>query len=117
MLGKVKAGGIRFEYRSDDLSPAAVSLLDELASRLQRESTLRLSVVGHTDAEGDAAENAALSARRAAAVVEHLVRGGVADTRLETRAAGHLEPVADNESAAGRSANRRVEIELLGAGR
>lgn len=117
VLGRVEAGGIRFEYRSDDLSPSAMSLLDELAVRLQRESAVRLSISGHTDAEGAPADNAALSARRATAVMEHLMARGVAAGRLEIRAAGHLEPVADNESESGRSANRRVEIELLGMGR
>ncbi|MFN0027908.1 MAG: OmpA family protein [Acidimicrobiales bacterium] len=117
LLGRVDAGGIRFGYRSDDLNASAMSLLDELAQRLQEESALRLSVAGHTDADGTPADNAALSARRANAVVDHLVSRGVAADRLEIRAAGHLEPIADNSSDTGRSANRRVEIELLGAGR
>ena len=116
VLGRVESGGIRFAYRSDDLSPAAVPLLDELALRLNREVPVRLSVAGHTDSDGAPADNAELSARRAAAVVDHLVARGVAAGRLEIRAAGHLEPLADNTSDAGRSANRRVEIKLLGAG-
>lgn len=74
---------------------------------------LRLSVNGHTDNTGTAPRNQALSERRAQAVVEALVERGVAAGRLTARGFGRNEPVDSNETAQGRSANRRVELVRL----
>lgn len=71
-----------------------------------------VQVEGHTDAQGAPDANRALSQRRADAVREALLAGGVARARV--RAAGHgaERPVADNATAEGRARNRRVEIRI-----
>ena len=89
-------------------------MLDELATLLRSEPGLRLSISGHTDSDGDPAGNATLSARRARVVLDYLVALGVASAQLGARAAGDGEPVASNDSEAGRQANRRAEVELEG---
>ena len=114
LLARIEVNGIRFNYRSADLEPTARALLDELATLLRSEPGLRMSISGHTDSDGDPAGNAALSARRARVVLDYLVARGVAPAQLGARAAGAGEPVASNDSEAGRQANRRAEVELEG---
>jgi len=67
-------------------------------------------VVGHTDSTGDAGYNQNLSERRAEAVSYVLRDAGVAGSRLRTIGKGESQPIASNNSGAGRAQNRRVEI-------
>ena len=67
-------------------------------------------VVGHTDNTGSAAYNQTLSERRAASVAQVLFNNGVAPARVRTEGRGLTQPVADNDTSAGRQQNRRVEI-------
>ena len=67
-------------------------------------------VVGHTDSQGEAAANQALSQRRADAVRAGLVDAGLARGRVVAKGQGEAQPIADNSTAAGRARNRRVEI-------
>lgn len=116
LLERVDQGGVRFAYRSAELDEGARRLLDDVAQQLRREPNVRLRIVGHTDSDGDQADNEALSAERARAVIGYLVSQGVAAEQLSAVARGELEPVAPNDSDAGRQANRRSELELEGNG-
>lgn len=69
-------------------------------------------VVGHTDNVGSADYNQRLSERRAASVAQVLRGSGVAADRIEIRGRGLTQPVASNDTAAGRQQNRRVEISI-----
>lgn len=71
-----------------------------------------MSVEGHTDSVGDAEANQVLSERRAAAVRAALIAEGVDPLWIGARGFGELRPVASNQTAAGRAANRRVEIRV-----
>lgn len=73
-----------------------------------------LLVVGHTDSMGDGAENRSLSLRRAQAVLEYLVGTGMDRERLQARGLGEAQPRASNDTEAGRAANRRIELRVLG---
>ena len=78
---------------------------------LQQHAELRLTVEGHTDNTGNAAANLALSAKRAQAVVDYLVKThGIAAARLAAKGLGATKPVGPNETPEGRQANRRVEL-------
>ncbi|MFT3914442.1 MAG: OmpA family protein [Anaeromyxobacteraceae bacterium] len=73
-----------------------------------------MSVEGHTDNVGAEATNTALSKKRAAAVVDWLVKkGGVSADRLVSTGFGPTKPIADNATEEGRSANRRVEMVIV----
>ena len=72
-----------------------------------------MQVVGHTDNTGSAAHNQALSERRANAVADVLMNGGVAFSRIQTYGRGEDQPLASNLTAEGRAQNRRVEIVIL----
>lgn len=102
--------------RAAPLAPAAATLA-RVAATLGRQPRLRLRVTGHTDSVGRAAFNEEFSRQRALAVTAALTAGGMAADRIETRAAGEREPRAPDIDAAGREANRRVEILLHEAAR
>ena len=72
-----------------------------------------LVVEGHTDSVGNPDTNRALSLKRAEAVVDALAARGVARTRLTAKGFGDTVPIATNQSAAGREANRRVEFTIV----
>ena len=67
-------------------------------------------VEGHTDNQGNAAANLALSERRATSVVAWLAAHGDIASRLSAKGFGQTEPVADNSTDDGRAKNRRVEL-------
>ena len=69
-------------------------------------------MVGHTDAVGSEAMNQELSESRAKAVADVLVGSGVSPSRVVTRGAGELRPIADNGTPDGRARNRRVDLEI-----
>lgn len=101
---------IRFAVNSARLSPANLAALRRVAAELRGRPGLCIEIAGHADALGPEAHNFRLSARRAAAVARHLVQAGIDPERLFPRAYGAERPLADNRSAAGRAANRRVEL-------
>lgn len=103
--------GILFGFDSSDLLPEARTNLAALANSLNdMEEDAVLMVVGHTDARGSDDYNQALSERRAQAAASYLTEAGMHPARLQTLGMGETEPVAENESDAGRAQNRRVEV-------
>ena len=111
--GRVNLYGILFDLDKDVIKPESQPTLDEMTKLMRGNPPLKLSVVGHTDAQGEAKHNDDLSRRRALAVIAVLVKAGVDPRRFTTRGAGASEPVAPNDNEAGRSKNRRVELVRL----
>lgn len=106
------SSGILFPYNSTDILPAGRTNLDQLASSLQKFPDSDILVVGHADSDGSDAYNLDLSQRRAAASSAYLQARGVPATRLHATGKGESEPVASNDSEAGKQRNRRVEIAI-----
>jgi outer membrane protein OmpA-like peptidoglycan-associated protein len=104
--------GILFDVNSDALRPTAEHDLQELATSLQDYEGTSVLVVGHTDSTGTATYNQALSERRANSARVALLQDGLAPDRVEAAGRGESEPVASNETAAGRQENRRVEVAI-----
>jgi outer membrane protein OmpA-like peptidoglycan-associated protein len=102
--------GLLFDFDSSVLRDASKKNLDNLASNLSSFGDSKLMLVGHTDAQGTDTYNLDLSRRRSAAVASYLESHGVSSARVETLGKGELEPVASNDTDAGRQQNRRVEI-------
>lgn len=92
------------------LQPALRPVLDEIARA--PESTAQVYIVGHTDASGSEMSNQTLSQQRADAVRNYLTDRGVPSSKVVAVGRGEMEPIASNDSAQGRSQNRRVEIYL-----
>lgn len=108
--GKVDLYGIYFDTDQATLKDASTTVLEQVRALLEARPQLRLTVAGHTDAEGGDAHNQALSARRAEAVVAWLAEHGVDLSRLRAEGHGESRPVANNATTEGRALNRRVEI-------
>ena len=105
--------GILFDYDSDALKTNARSNLTELAQSLQRHPDVDVMIVGHADATGSDEYNMNLSYRRANSAAQYLQQQGVASARIETAGRGETEPIASNDTDAGRAENRRVEIAIF----
>ena len=86
--------------------------LNEVAEILKSDPALKLVIDGHTDDVGSDESNQKLSEDRAASVKEYLVKRGIDESRLISNGYGETKPVADNNTAAGRQKNRRVELNL-----
>jgi outer membrane protein OmpA-like peptidoglycan-associated protein len=103
--------GLLFDFDSDVVRGNARSNLDALAASLNKYANSDLLIVGHTDATGRESYNQDLSERRANAAASYLASQGV-NRRIQRRGMGELEPVDTNDTEAGRSHNRRVEIAI-----
>jgi outer membrane protein OmpA-like peptidoglycan-associated protein len=106
--------GDAFPSGSASLTAGATASLHALAAYLQAGGDAKVRIEGHTDGQGEAAANQALSQRRAEAVRSALVSAGLPAARLQAVGRGEEAPVADNGSAGGRARNRRVEIVVSG---
>jgi outer membrane protein OmpA-like peptidoglycan-associated protein len=102
-------GEVLFRTGKWDLKPGALAKLEQIADALKGKEQPIL-VVGHTDSVGAHDMNMDLSQKRASAVRDYLVGKGIPADLVQSQGRGPDEPVADNTSVEGRSANRRVEI-------
>jgi outer membrane protein OmpA-like peptidoglycan-associated protein len=108
--GKAPLYGITFLPGRADIAPESVIALHEIVALMQDNLDLRLRVEGHTDSTGAQAANQILSVKRAQAVVDYLVKGGLKRVRFEVTGMGDTVPVADNSTEAGRTRNRRIQL-------
>lgn len=104
---------VNFETDSATLTPSSHATLDRVAQSLNDYPEVRVEIAGHTDSEGSADHNMELSAARADSVKRYLVSRGVDASRLVAKGHGQTMPVADNDTAAGRAKNRRVELNRI----
>ncbi len=103
---------ILFAPASAQLTAESVRNIVELAVSLNRCEQSPIYVSGHTDSDGPAEDNMALSVARAEAVVVALIEAGVDDSRLYAVGYGETLPVATNDTRAGKALNRRIVFEL-----
>jgi outer membrane protein OmpA-like peptidoglycan-associated protein len=104
------ASDISFGLGSATLKNSAAKLLKSLAEVLNKHPNSAIEIIGHTDATGSDAINMPLSSKRADSTRDYLIAQKVAAERFTTQGWGSDQPVADNNTAAGRAANRRVEV-------
>jgi len=103
-------GDTLFATGRAEIKSGATANLDRLTTFLNEYPKRTAAIEGYTDSMGSDEMNQSLSERRANAVKNYLVGQGVGSARLTTSGRGETSPVADNESAAGRQQNRRVEV-------
>ena len=108
--GRARLYGIEFDTDSDHLKDESRTTLDLLLAAAKSQAGWNFSIEGHTDNTGTEPHNQSLSEKRAAAVKAYLVAGGIDAKRLATVGLGSSRPVVSNDTALGRSQNRRVEI-------
>jgi outer membrane protein OmpA-like peptidoglycan-associated protein len=105
--------GITFATNESSIQPQFRTTLDQVADVLRQYNQTYVDVYGHTDSTGSDSYNLDLSQRRATAVADYLTMRGVQSARLGTRGFGESQPIASNDTEAGKAANRRVEIKLV----
>ena len=110
----VNVSDVLFDFDSANLKPGAREKLAQVSGILLTQPGLQIEVEGHTDSVGSDSYNQRLSEQRAAAVRDYLVRQGIQPAAVATAGFGETQPVAANETAAGRQQNRRVELVVSG---
>jgi outer membrane protein OmpA-like peptidoglycan-associated protein len=105
---------IYFSSGKAAITPASLRLIGQIAEVLKTHpKVLKVQIDGHTDSRGNAAFNTRLSRLRAEAVLRALLARGVETSRLSARGLGSSQPIAPNNTAAGRDLNRRVELSII----
>lgn len=106
-------GNVTFDFDRSDIRSQFYPVLNSVAKVLKEYEKTVVEITGHTDSTGAAMYNQELSERRAAAVGRYLEAQGVQPVRIVTKGMGPRMPIASNETAEGRQANRRVELRLI----
>jgi outer membrane protein OmpA-like peptidoglycan-associated protein len=104
--------GILFSFDSAALRQESINNLQKLTEIINRDDNTILLIVGHTDSVGDENYNLSLSERRARSAADFMVEQGLAPSRVQIEGRGEYEPIADNDTEAGRQENRRVEVAI-----
>lgn len=112
-LELIMPGNITFPVDGYQIRSDFMPVLDSVAEVLYKFTDTRLQVAGHTDSTGARDYNYGLSERRANSVANYLANQGVDQGRLVTQGMGPDEPIASNDTASGRSENRRVELRIV----
>lgn len=109
----IMPSNITFASSSSSISKGFDVTLDAVARVMNKYEKTYLSIEGHSDSSGDAGFNMTLSEKRAESVKSYLQRQSVNGKRISVTGYGDTQPVATNDTAAGRAKNRRVEIEII----
>lgn len=104
---------VKFEYARAELDSEAMSVLEQVAGLLRKNPDQVIEVSAHTDSQGTALGNLAVTNARAGVVREYLLSKGVNATQVMARGYGSMRPVAANDTGDGRQQNRRIEITVL----
>ncbi|ARV07963.1 hypothetical protein BTO04_02885 [Polaribacter sp. SA4-10] len=104
---------VRFDTNKATLSATAKTNLEKLIPVLNNYENTNIVIYGYTDSSGSVEYNQALSAKRASSVKNYLTDKGIDIARIETKGLGVNDPIASNETAEGRSKNRRVEFAIV----
>ena len=109
----IKLAYINFETGSSKLTDDSKYQLDDLAEFMNKNTSAKVELGGHTDNVGDAVANMKLSGERAKSVTAYLISKGIGSTRLSSKGYGSSKPVDPADTDAARAKNRRTEIKFL----
>jgi outer membrane protein OmpA-like peptidoglycan-associated protein len=111
-LKLIMPGNITFATDSADINSSFYPILDSVGIIFKEFDDTSIDISGFTDSTGRDSYNQQLSERRANSVASYIVRTGIQHGRIQARGFGERYPVASNDTAMGRSQNRRVEISI-----
>lgn len=109
----IRLNNVFFDTDKSDLRAESNAELNRLVVFLIKNQTVKITIEGHTDSQGNAAYNLNLSKARAKSVMDYLLAKGIDVSRLESQGFGLTKPVASNDTEEGRQKNRRVEFRIL----
>lgn len=101
---------INFETNKSTLTNDGLEVVKQISNALKNNTSLAISIEGHTDNSGDVAHNQTLSEARANAVKSQLIANTIAESRLKSIGFGQSKPLVPNENAENMAKNRRVEL-------
>lgn len=101
---------VTFEVRSATITDEGLAVLDEAAEYLKADPDVTVEIAGHTDSDGEAADNIRLSQERAEVVEAYLESRGIDGSRMTPIGYGEDDPIASNATEAGKAQNRRIEF-------
>ncbi len=104
---------VNFDFNKATLTPLAKQNLDKLVPVFKDYADTDITIFGYTDSKGADDYNLSLSQQRATSVKNYLAQKGLVSSRFVIKGMGETEPIADNETDAGRSKNRRVEFAIV----
>lgn len=104
---------VNFEFNKSTLTTTAKQNLDKLVPVFKEYADTNIKIYGYTDSKGSESYNLNLSSQRAAAVRSYLSAKGLTSGRFDVVGMGEVEPIAPNDTDAGRSLNRRVEFAIV----
>lgn len=104
---------VLFEFDKAVVQKGSFGALESIVNILNTKSELKISLKGHTDAQGPENYNVMLSKNRVSAVKDFLLANGISADRIIIEALGEKVPIADNSSSEGRKLNRRVEVRFI----
>jgi len=116
VLPEIRADGVpivehlNFIYKLTELTPESQARLEKVIAALKEIPGAQIEIHAYTDAIGSNRYNLRLSSRRANAILDYLIRGGLDAANLTATGKGESNPIADNETDEGRALNRRVEF-------
>ncbi len=109
----IRTNKVHFEFDKARILPESFQILNEIARQIKQHPRVKhVTIEGHTDNKGSDEYNQRLSESRAESVQAYLVQQGIPAHMLSFVGRGESRPIADNETAAGRALNRRVEFRL-----
>ena len=106
----IAVADVLFEFDKWVIKKPFLPELDKWVGYFKNNPLVTAEIYGHTDSTGPIKYNQKLSEKRAQAVINYLVKNGVAPDRLTARGFGESQPTASNKTKAGRQKNRRVEL-------
>jgi outer membrane protein OmpA-like peptidoglycan-associated protein len=109
--GRVSTNGILFDSGKANIKPQSYGIIRQISQVLMQDESMKLKIIGHTDADGTDDANLKLSKARAEAVKQALIEVyKISEERLTTEGKGESEPVGNNSTSDGKAQNRRVEF-------
>ncbi|MBT8272428.1 MAG: OmpA family protein, partial [Bacteroidia bacterium] len=109
--GRISTNGILFDSGSATIQPQSYGIIRQISQVLVQDTSIKLNIIGHTDADGADDANLKLSKARADAVKTALITiYKISGDRLQTDGKGETQPVGDNSTSDGKAQNRRVEF-------
>ncbi len=110
---KIVLNNIFFDLDKATLRSESTAELERLIKLMKDNPTIVIEIGGHTDSQGSNQYNQSLSERRAKAVVDYLIKGGINSSRMTWKGYGETKPIATNATPEGRQKNRRTEFKII----
>ncbi len=111
--GKFITRNIKFDVNKSILKPESISTIKQVKDYLDKNTSVKLEINGHTDSDGTDADNLVLSQKRADAVLNQLISMGIDASRLTAKGFGESQPIDKNTTLEAKSNNRRVEFVIV----